>query len=240
MKSAAVVTVTKGRHTLEKTMRSVAYQSYPCTHYILCDGDDASSLAQFYDMTKDYDDYKAKWSYWGNRIGGNGWLGQKWLAAAPQLITEDVTFFCNDDDWFDEHHVRYIMAKINSGCDWAYSLRKIHDEQGNFLMQDNCEALGELHHAWNVEGHHFVDWCMWGMRTDKLQPIAHILNRKELAVDRHFYQAAKQIYPNFACTNKHTFNFRLGGGCGVQKEFFEIGNRWMMEKFNNKLPWITT
>ena len=240
MKTAAVVTVTTGRKELEKCLESVANQSYRCTHYVLCDGDDESSLAQFYDMTKDYSEYNAKWSYWGNRIGGNGYAGQRWLAAAPQLITEDVTFFCNDDDWFDKHHVFSIMDLIEQNNDWAYSLRKIYDKDGKFVCLDNCEALGELHHAWNIEGHHFVDWCMWGMKTEHLRQIAILLNNPNPQVDRHFYAAAKQLFPKFACTNKHTFNFRLGGSCGVQKEYFQIGNKWILEKFNNQLPWITT
>ena len=151
-----------------------------------------------------------------------------------------MTFFCNDDDWYDQHHVNSIMEKIEEGYDWAHSLRKVYDQDGKYLFDDNCEAIGENHHAWNIEGHHFVDWCMWGMKTDKLRQIAILLNNKDLAVDRHFYNAAKQLYPNFTSTNKHTFNFRLGGGCGVQKEFFEQGNAWMLKKFDNQLPWIKT
>jgi len=240
-KTAAVVTVTTGRKELERCLRGVAHQSYPCTHYVLCDGEDDHAIAQFYDMTRDYANYEARWSYWGNTIGGgNGWLGQRWLAAAPHLITEDVTFFCNDDDWFDEHHVKSIMEKIDQGFDWAYSLRKIYDKDGKYLFDDNCEAIGENHHAWNIEGHHFVDSCMFGMKTDLLKQISIVMNRPGLDIDRHFYAAARNIFPNFTGTNKHTFNFRLGGSCGVQKEFFELGNAWMLKKFDNKLPWIKT
>ena len=240
-KTAAVITVTTGRKELERCLRGVAHQSYPCTHYVLCDGEDDHAVAQFYDMTRDYANYEARWSYWGNTIGGgNGWLGQRWLAAAPHLITEDVTFFCNDDDWFDEHHVKSIMEKIDQGFDWAYSLRKIYDKDGKYLFDDNCEAIGENHHAWNIEGHHFVDSCMFGMKTDLLKQISIVMNRPGLDIDRHFYAAARNIFPNFTGTNKHTFNFRLGGSCGVQKEFFEQGNAWMLKKFDNKLPWIKT
>jgi len=240
-KTAAVVTVTTGRKELERCLRGVAHQSYPCTHYVLCDGEDDHAIAQFYDMTRDYAKYEARWSYWGNTIGGGkGWLGQRWLAAAPHLITEDVTFFCNDDDWFDEHHVKSIMEKIDQGFDWAYSLRKIYDKDGKYLFDDNCEAIGENHHAWNIEGHHFVDSCMFGMKTDLLKQISIVMNRPGLDIDRHFYAAARNIFPNFTGTNKHTFNFRLGGSCGVQKEFFEQGNAWMLKKFDNKLPWIKT
>jgi hypothetical protein len=240
-KTAAVITVTTGRKELERCLRGVAHQSYPCTHYVLCDGEDDHAIAQFYDMTRDYANYEARWSFWGNTIGGgNGWLGQRWLAAAPHLITEDVTFFCNDDDWFDEHHVKSIMEKIDQGFDWAYSLRKIYDKDGKYLFDDNCEAIGENHHAWNIEGHHFVDSCMFGMKTNLLKQISIVMNRPGLDIDRHFYAAARNIFPNFTGTNKHTFNFRLGGSCGVQKEFFEQGNAWMLKKFDNKLPWIKT
>ena len=156
------------------------------------------------------------------------------------MITEDVTFFCNDDDWYSPDHVKSIMDKIDEGYDWAYSLRSVHDKEGNFLFDDNCEALGELHDTWNIPGHRFVDWCMWGMKTEYLKQLAILLNRPDLTVDRQFYQAATRIVPKFASTNKHTFHFRMGGSCGVQPEFFIEGNKRILEKFDGKLPWITT
>jgi len=236
MKTAAVVTVTNGKRPEQLTscVKSIADQLYPVTHYILCDGE--------YDtFTKIRDDYmSAKVCYWDSKIGGNGWAGQRWLSAAPNLITEDVTFFCNDDDWYEENHVQTIMEKIEAGYDWAYSFRKIHDEEGNFICEDNCEALGEAADVWNVPGHRFVDWCMWGMRTDLLKQISIVLNNPSPQVDRMFYTTAKQLFPNFAGTNQHTFNFRLGGTCGVQREFFEFGNGEMLKRFNGKLPWILT
>jgi len=236
MKTAAVVTVTNGKRLsqLEECVASIRLQTYPVTHYILCD----QNYEKFTEIRSRFPDCQV--SFWPKRIGGEGWLGQRWLAAASHLITEEVTFFCNDDDWYKHNHVQTIMNKIEDGNDWAYALRSIYDENGKFLFDDNCEALGELHHAWNQEGHHFVDWCMWGMKTDCLKQIAVVLNRPSLLVDREFYAAARQIFPKFASTQLHTFCFRLGGGCGVQKEFFEIGNLRLREKFNNKLPWIIT
>jgi len=235
LRTAAVVTVTTGKRMeeLKNCAQSIANQTYPVEHYILCDGD-----YHQYEMINSYFT-NANVCYWAKPIGGNGYAGQRWLAAAPQLITEDVTFFCNDDDWFDPDHVKSIMDKIDEGYDWAYSLRSVYDKDGQFLFDDNCEALGELHDTWNIPGHRFVDWCMWGMKTDYLKQLAILLNRPDPTVDRQFYQAATRIVPNFTSTNKHTFNFRLGGSCGVQPEFFIEGNKRILEKFNNKLPWIT-
>ena len=236
MKTAAVVTVTNGKRfeELKKCAESIANQTYPCEHYILCDGDWIQ-----YDMINSYF-VDASVCFWDAKIGGNGYAGQRWLAAAPQLITEDVTFFCNDDDWYSPDHVKSIMDKIDEGYDWAYSLRSVHDKEGNFLFDDNCEALGELHDTWNIPGHRFVDWCMWGMKTEYLKQLAILLNRPDPTVDRQFYQAATRIVPKFAATGKHTFHFRMGGSCGVQPEFFIEGNKRILEKFDGKLPWITT
>lgn len=236
MKTAAVVTVTNGKRPKEllNCVSAIARQTYPVTHYILCDGD----FNLFAEIKRIYPELKI--CFWDNKIGGNGWLGQRWLAAAPHLITEDVTFFCNDDDWYEENHVQTIMEKIKEGYDWAYSFRKIYDQEGNFVCEDNCEALGESADVWNIPGHHFVDWCMWGMKTECLRQICVVLNNKDINVDRYFYATAKQVFSKFTGTGLHTFNFRLGGGCGVQKEYFEMGNGEMFRRFNGKLPWILT
>ena len=239
MKTAAVVTVTNGKRPGEllNCLMSVASQrGITPTHYILCDGD----FNTFVELRRIHANGCVKVCYWDDKIGGNGYAGQRWLAAAPQLITEDVTFFCNDDDWFDPDHVKSIMDKIDEGYDWAYSLRSVYDKDGQFLFDDNCEALGELHDTWNIPGHRFVDWCMWGMRTDLLKQISIVLNNPSPQVDRMFYATAKQLFPKFVSTYKHTFNFRLGGHCGVQKNFFEIGNQEILKRFNGNLPWIIT
>ena len=238
MRTAAVVTVTNGNRPeqLAQCVRSIASQTYVTTQYILCDGDQAT----YQEIDRLFANGCVKVCYWDSKIGGNGWAGQRWLAAAPHLITEDVTFFCNDDDWYEANHVQTIMEKIEAGYDWAYSLRKICDSEGNFLCEDNCEALGESADTWNIPGHRFVDWCMWGMKTNLLRQISIVLNDPSPQVDRMFYATAKQLFPNFTGTNLHTFNFRLGGTCGVQKEFFEIGNQVMLEKHNGQLPWTLT
>jgi glycosyltransferase involved in cell wall biosynthesis len=228
------VTVTNGKRPLELSncIASIKAQTYLCTHYVLVDNNFALST----EIKRIH--YDIQVCHWDGKIGGDGWLGQRWYAAAPQLITEDVTFFCNDDDWYEDNHVQTIMEKIKEGYDWAYSFRKVCDSEGNFLFLDNCEALGEVSPVWVDPNHHFVDWCMWGMKTECLKQISPVLNNKDIAVDRYFYAAAKQVFPNFAPTLKHTFNFRLGGGCGVQKEFFELGNAEMLKRHNGVLPWV--
>jgi glycosyltransferase involved in cell wall biosynthesis len=237
MKTAAVITVTTGKRPkeLEHCIASIANQTYPCQQYILCDGD----FNRFAELKRLYP--QVLLCYWDAKIGGAGLEGRRWLAAAPHMVNEDVTFFCNDDDWYEENHVQTIMEKIEEGNDWAYSFRKIFDKEGNFLFLDNCEALGEASPVWNIPDHHFVDWCMWGMKTECLKQISAIFSIKGYGVDRLFYNNARQIFPKFVGTNLHTFCFRLGGNeYSVSKEFFVEGNKRILEKFNGKLPWILT
>ena len=235
MKTAAVVTVTNGKRPWElaNCIASIKAQTYPCQHYILCD----QNFNKFAELKRLYPDVIL--CYWDAKIGGDGFLGQRWCAAAPHMINEDVTFFCNDDDWYEENHVQTIMEKIEEGYDWSYSFRKVCDSKGAFLFNDNCEALGEASPVWVDPNHHFVDFCMWGMKTECLKQISSVVSRPGPDYDRHFYALAKQAFPKFAATLKHTFNFRLGGGCGVQKEFFEMGNAEMLKRHNGTLPWIT-
>ena len=112
MKTCAVVTVTNGKRPTElaNCIKSIAsQQGITPTHYILCDGD----FNTFVELRRLYANGCVKICYWDGKIGGNGYAGQRWLAGAPQLITEDVTFFCNDDDWYSPDHVKSIMDKLS-------------------------------------------------------------------------------------------------------------------------------
>ena len=82
MRTAAVVTVTNGKRMdqLKRCMESIENQTYPVEHYILCDQDWDS-------FNKICQSTAAHVCFWDNKIGGNGWAGQRWLAAAPHLIT---------------------------------------------------------------------------------------------------------------------------------------------------------
>ena len=235
----AVVTPTIASKHLDQCLQSVNNQTYKnLTHYIFIDG------SQYEEQTKQILVRSPK--VWQKTIKleenvGKGWYGHRVYAACSFLVNADVIVYLDEDNWFEPCHIQKLVDKINEGNDWAYSFRKVFDKDGEFLLLDNCEALGEANSAWNIENHHFVDWCMWGMRTECLKAISGVLSNKGYGIDRTFYATAKQIFPKFVGTNLHTFCFRLGGNeYSVQKEFFEIGNQEILKRFNNKLPWITT
>jgi len=236
LKTAAVVTVTNGKRPweLSNCIASVKAQTYPVTHYIVCD----HSFNHFVELRRLYPELKV--CFWDGNVGGKDIEGRRLLAASAFLVNEDVTFFCNDDDWYKPYHVQSIMKKIDEGYDWSYCLRSIYDKDAQYLFDDDCEALGELHDCWQAENHRFVDWCMWGMKTENLKMIASVLAQPGWGGDRKFYATAKQVFPKFTWSGERTFCFRLGGNeYSVDRGFFEKGNYTMLRKYDNKLPWVT-
>jgi len=236
LKTAAVVTVTNGKRPweLSNCIASVKAQTYPVVHYIVCD----EGFNQYAELRRLYPELRI--CYWDNFVGGKDVEGRRLYAASSLLVNEDVTFFCNDDDWYKPNHVQSIMAKIDEGYDWAYCLRSVYDKDGAYVLDDDCEALGELHDCWQAQGHRFVDWCMWGMKTENLKMIASVLAQPGWGGDRKFYATAKQVFPKFTWSGERTFCFRLGGNeYSVDRGFFEKGNYTMLQKYDNKLPWVT-
>ena len=236
MKTVAVVTVTNGKRPweLSNCIASVKAQTYPVVHYIVCD----EGFNQYAELRRLYPELRI--CYWDGFVGGKDVEGRRLYAASSLLVNEDVTFFCNDDDWYKPNHVQSIMSKIDEGYDWTYCLRSVYDKDGAYLFDDDCEALGELHDCWQAQGHRFVDWCMWGMKTENLKMIASVLAQPGWGGDRKFYATAKQVFPKFTWSGERTFCFRLGGNeYSVDRGFFEKGNYTMLQKYDNKLPWVT-
>ena len=235
MKTAAVVTVTNGKRPweLSNCIASVKAQTYPVVHYIVCD----EGFNQYAELRRLYPELRI--CYWDGFVGGKDVEGRRLYAASALLVNEDVTFFCNDDDWYKPNHVQSIMAKIDEGNDWAYCIRSVNDNDGAYVLDDDCEALGELHDCCQAQGHRFVDWCMWGMKTENLKMIASVLAQPGWGGDRKFYATAKQVFPKFTWSGERTFCFRLGGNeYSVDRGFFEKGNYTMLQKYDNKLPWL--
>lgn len=232
--SVAVVTVTSGRDELIDCINSIDAQTYPCKHYILTDG--IMSYDDFYELVRKYKSDNRYLCYWATKIGGKGLEGRRLFASAPHLINEDVIFYLCDDDWYKPNHVESLMNIINSGSDWAYSFRSIYDSNGNYLFDDNCESLGEYHKCWNTN-HSFAETSSLAIKTECAIELSMLFNLKGYGVDRIYYNAAKRMFPNFKGSELHTVCFRLGGNeDSVCKEFFEEGNKFMMDKYNNKLP----
>jgi hypothetical protein len=205
-------------------------------HHIVTDA--IVSFNDYQALRKRHCSDKRSVSFWDGRIGGLGLEGRRLFAAAPYLVNEDVLFMLPDDDWFKPNHVESLMAIIEQGYDWAYSLMSVYDKDGAFLFDDICECLGEEHPSWNTPGKTFAPTGSVAMRTECYRTVAQAYNSRDWGPDRLAYTLAKQAFPKFKGSKLHTNCFRLGGNeTSSSKDFFEKGNAYMKDKYGDIMPW---
>ena len=226
----AVVTPTIGNPKFRDCLKSVETQTYhDLTHYVFVDGYLPSATR----MTLGYS--KVRTIALEENVG-KGWYGHRVYAACSFLVNADIICYLDEDNWYDPCHVEKLVNKIKEGNDWAYSLRKIYDKDGNYLCDDNCESLGKWPVYFNDKVYH-IDTSSFAVKRDVAVKIGHAWYA-QWGADRQFFTNLKNHFPKFACTNAHTMNYRLDGNPNsVKKEFFEEGNRINSEKYNGVFPW---
>jgi len=231
----AVITPTIGANTLSQCVESVQNQTYEnLTHYIYLDGE------QHYDKI-----HPILGEHSGRRTikttsleenVGKGWYGHRVYAACSFLVNADVICYLDEDNFYEPNHVEGLVSKIKEGAEWAYSLRKIYDKQGNYLCEDNCESIGKWPVYFNDEVFH-IDTSSFAIRRDIAVRIGHAWYGK-WGADRQFFGTLKHHFKDFECSGEYTLCYRLDGNEGsVNEEFFEKGNKIQSEKYDNKFPW---
>lgn len=230
----AVVTPTIASDHLSKCLSSVADQTYHnVDHYVFVDGKDhwfaASDDLNIFDKTK---------VIMLEENIGKGWYGHRVYAACSFLVNADVICYLDEDNWIDETHVENLVKYIEQGNDWAYSLRKICDKNGNHLADDNCESLGKWPIFFDDNAHH-IDTSCFAVRREVAVQIGHAWYG-QWGADRQFFHALKNYFPKYSCTGKHTLNYRLDGNPNsVKSDFFEHGNKSNFAKYKGEYPWLT-
>ncbi len=234
MMKVAVVTPTIGNRKLIDAVRSVDNQTYKdLTHYIFIDGAEHNAKVQVLIEGAT----KVKTVTLEENVG-KGWYGHRVFAACSFLVNADIIVYLDEDNWFEPCHIEKLVKKIEEGNDWAYSLRKIYDKDGNFLCEDNCESLGKWPVYFN-DGVFHIDTSSFAIRRDVAVRIGHAWYG-QWGADRQFFGALKSNFPKFDCTNAHTSCYRLDGNPNsVTKEFFDQGNEANLKKYNGEFPWKT-
>jgi glycosyltransferase involved in cell wall biosynthesis len=230
----AVVTPTIGNPKLADCLASVNNQTYKnLTHYIFIDG------SQYEEQVKKIIIKSPK--VWQKTIKleenvGKGWYGHRVFAACSFLVDADIICYLDEDNWFEPCHIEKLVKKIEEGNDWAYSLRKIYDKDGNYICDDNCESLGKWPVYFNDSVFH-IDTSCFAVRRDIAVRVGHSWYG-QWGADRQFFSAISKAFPKFDCTNSHTACYRLDGNPNsVNKEFFDQGNEVNEKKYFGQFPW---
>ena len=145
--------------------------------------------------------------------------------------------YLDEDNWFEPNHVEKLVEVLEEGNDWAYSLRKIYDKEGNYICEDNCESLGKWPVYFNPEVFH-IDTSSFAVRRDVATRIGHAWYG-QWGADRQFFGFLKQHYPKYNCSTEYSLCYRLDGNPkSVTKEFFEEGNKVLEKKYGKDFPWL--
>ncbi len=216
-----VITPTTGKDTLMKAIESVLNQTVKTEHLIVGDGVDLCLPD------------KSHYIHLPENVGGNGWYGHRVYAAMPLMVNADYILFLDEDNWFEPNHVETMINKIKSkDLMWAYSLRRICDERGQYVLDDDCESLGRYptfyDHLLN-----FVDTNCYCFRRDYLVNVAHHFYG-QWGADRPFYKASASALPAFGCTGEATVNYRAPKRL---LSMFREGNEAMKKAYGEELPW---
>ena len=231
----AVVTPTIGSSHLTKCVESVEKQTHKNTlHYIFIDGSAYAGAVK--KATKKADPNKLRYTMLQENVG-KGWYGHRVYAACSFLVNADVICYLDEDNWLDPTHVEKLVRRLETGADWAYSLRKIYSKEGEFICNDDCESLGKWPVFFDERVHH-IDTSSFAVKRDVAVKAGHAWYG-QWGADRQFFNVLKQYFPNFECSKDYTLCYRLDGNPkSVTKEFFEQGNAKIKEKYGEELPWI--
>lgn len=223
-----VITPTTGKDTVVKAIESVNNQTVFTEHLVVIDG---AKAAQEMAAIK-YDWTRTLTMMLPENVGSNGWYGHRVYAAMPLMVNADYILFLDEDNWFEPNHVETMINKIKSkDLMWAYSLRRICDESGQYVCDDDCESLGR-YPAFYDHALNFVDTNCYCFRREYLVTVAHSFYG-QWGADRPFYKSASTALPAFGCTGEATVNYRAPERL---LKMFREGNKLMKDAYK-PLPW---
>ncbi len=155
----SVITPTTGNPLLKKALQSVQDQDYDnIEHLIVIDGKEREEKAQniLSEMQLIKPTHIMSLPY---PTGKNRYNGHRIYGSSCYIANGDYLIFLDEDNWFEPFHVSSLVESIlQDQLDWAYALRNIVDEQGQFIAHDDCESLGKWP-AYNEQYHHVDTSC---------------------------------------------------------------------------------
>ena len=232
----AVITATRGGRHLEACIRSVQAQTLPgVCHYVVADGKDCAervaSVVKRYSFKKDI-----RLVVLPLRTGMNTWNGHRIYGSMPWLIpdwTHYVSFLDDDNTMSPDHLLHLTKLCLDSKASWAFSLRSIHDKDGTFITNDNCESLGSIHHSIVAADDFLVDTSCYLIERSlaiKASPCWDTKARPtngEMEVDRRLCRFLLSEAPHVA-SRRYSVQYRVDStASSVSADFFIKGNsRW--------------
>jgi hypothetical protein len=175
--------------------------------------------------------------------GKSGWCGHRIYGAYSFLCNTEFVSYLDEDNWFELDHVESLVTEIRrTNAAWGFSLRRIFDAEGNFVVLDQCESLGTLHPTFRSDDERLIDTNCFLMRRETAVVAApgwyNPIPPAGLGADRIVTKFLFTTAPNSCCTRRHTLNYTAGRSPqSVQPSFFVKGNAKMHARYPDGLPW---
>ena len=243
----SIITPTTGNPYLAECIASVRAQTYSnIEHIVVVDGkqrwENADEILLAAEFPNGVNEHVCVLPY---PTGTNRYNGHRVYGAATYFADGDYHLWLDDDNILEPNHIESLVKLVQEkNLDWAYSLRKIIDKDGNVLCLDDCESLGMWASILHPQDF-FVDVNCYFVKKEHAVSITPVWYRKfrepgQMEIDRAI--VAVLMHPNnklkFDCTRDYTVKYRVGNtGLSVQADFFLRGNEAMLQRHNGVLPW---
>lgn len=237
MSSATIVIAATGAPVLEQALRAALEQDHRDLRvWMIIDGPKFADTCEL--IASKFPDPKLSIMCLPENTGANGFYGHRIYAASGHLVNTEYVLLLDQDNWMQTDHVSSLINSIESnGWQWAHSLRRIHDKDGRYLLDDNCESLGR-YPIYLSDQHHLVDTSCYCIKREVFQQISGAWHWG-WGGDRRFLAAISQHFPSWGCSGRYTLNYRLDGNPNsVNEEFFRKGNAVMSQRYPTGFPWL--
>lgn len=248
MLKVSVITPTTGNPMLAHCITSVREQTYEnIEHIVVVDGKERWEKADSILYSLQY-----PCASWNEHVcvlpyptGIDRYNGHRVYGAATYFADGDYHIWLDEDNVLEPNHVESLVQLVQEkNLDWAFSFRKIIDENNQYICNDDCESLGLWASILHPEDY-FVDVNCYFVRKQLAVGLSPVWYRKfrepgQMEIDRAIASVLmnKQNNLKYDTTRDYTVRYRVGNtGLSVQKEFFQKGNAEMLRRYNGELPW---
>ena len=234
-----VITPTTASDQLEDVLKSIDRQTYQnIQHLVVVDGFDKYGVRATQLMEGATRSTPVSLPY---NTGYDQYNGHRIYGAMSYIAEGEYICFLDQDNWYEDNHIESLVDVIQQGNDWAYSLRKIVSQEGEYICNDDCESLGK----WNsVIDDKFIDvncFMIPKMAAINFSPYWYRRARhpqEQPEVDRILSPFMMQNSKKFDTNGQYTVNYRVASRAdSVQDVFFIKGNEVMKQNMNGEYPW---
>lgn len=230
-----IITATTGSQLLQQNLSSIEEQTYKnIQHLVVVDGKQHKNKAKRFITNQDV-------IVLPYATGTEQYNGHRIYGGCTYFARGDFITYLDEDNWADPEHIESLVNSINADKNkWAYSLRKIVDQSGKFICNDDCENLGKWK---SILNDNFVDVnCYFFPRNIALQlsPLWYRRARHpddQPEVDRIISHTLFNNELECETNGVYSVNYRAGNRAdSVQLDFFIRGNK-LSHNYYNGFPW---